>query len=189
MDIETKEGIIRPFIFTPHLRSEEDATDYSNDLLGDIKLFLASITYGEHYSKISRLGGSDRDKTINFIEKLIREREAGDATAIGIDYVMLEDKGIIRVEETTTSPGGRFRMVLLRPEVAALALKAIKAITELEQRGISPLSGPFPKNLSPGATFTDVEGRRIREKPSYAQLSVPSQESRNYYLKKIRGEV
>lgn len=189
VDIETKDGRMKPFIFTPHLRSEEDATDFSNDLLGDIKLFLASITYGEHYSRISRLGGIERDKTINFIEKLIREREAGDATPIGIDYVMLEDKGIIKVEETATLPGGRYKMVLLRPEVAKLALKAIKAISALEQRGISPLSRSSPKNLAPGVRFVDVEGRRIREKPSYAKLPAASQESRNYYLKKIRGEL
>ncbi len=79
----------KPFVFTPHLRSEENPTDLSNDLLGDVKLFLASIAFGEHYSKISRLG--------------------------------------------------------------------------------------------------DVEGRRIREKP-YAQLPQETEESRNYFLKRLREE-
>ena len=187
VDIQSNDGVTKPFVFTPHLRSEENPTDLSNDLLGDVKLFLASISFGETYSKISRLGDVDRLKTKNFIKKLIREGEAGDATAIGIDFVMLEEHGIIRVEPTPTYPSGRRKMVLLRPEVAKLGLKAIEATSSLEKRGLLPLTGAFPKNLEQGRYFTDVEGRRIREKP-YAQLPQETQESRNYYLKRLRGE-
>jgi len=188
VEIKSADGVQKRFIFTPHLRSEENPTAFSNDLLGDVKVFLASMTFGETYSKISRLGGVDREKTINFVEKLIREREAGDATAIGIDFVMLEERGIVRVEPTTTPPGTRYKMVLLRPEVGKLALKAIRAESTLEKRGLLPLSGFQTKNLSEGRYFTDVEGQRIRQKP-YARLPKEAQESRNYYLRKIRGEL
>lgn len=187
VDIQSSDGVAKPFVFTPHLRSEENPTDLSNDLLGDVKLFLASIAFGEHYSKISRLGDVDRSKTINFVRKLIREGEAGDATAIGIDFVMLEERGIIRVEPTPTFPSGRYKMLLLRPEVARLGLKAIQAISTLDKRGLLPLTGAFPKNIEDGKYFTDVEGRRIRVKP-YAQLPQETQESRNYFLKRLREE-
>jgi len=188
VDIQSGDGVTKPFIFTPHLRSEESPTSLSNDLLGDIKLFLASIGFGERYSKISRLGDIRREKTINFVKMLIREGGAGDATAIGIDYVMLEERGIIRIMPTATLPRGRYKMILLRPEVARLALKAIETASTLEKSGLVPLSGFLSKNLEQGKYFTDVEGRRIKEKP-YAKLPQEAEESRNYYLKKLRGEL
>jgi len=188
VEVKSSDGVQKEFIFTPHLRSEENPTALSNDLLGDIKLFLASMGFGETYSKISRLGGIDREKTINFVEKLIREGEAGDATAIGIDYIMLEERGIVRVEPTRTPPGTRYKMVLLRPEVGRLAVRAIKAASTLERRGILPLSGFQTKTLREGRYFTDVEGGRIRRDP-YARLPKEAQESRNYYIKKLRGEL
>jgi hypothetical protein len=188
VDIQSADGITKPFIFTPHLRSEENPTSLSNDLLGDIKLFLASIGFGERYSKISRLGDVGREKTINFVKRLIREGEAGDATPIGIDYIMLEERGIIKIAPTATPPGGRHKMILLRPEVARLALRAIETSSTLEKKGLLPLSGFLPKNLRQGKHFTDVEGRRIKEKP-YAKLPQETEESRNYYLKKLRGEL
>ena len=127
-------------------------------------------------------------KTLNFVEKLFREGEAGDATAVGIDYIMLEEHGIVRVEPTSTAPGTRYKMILLRPEVGKLALRAIKAATTLEKRGLLPLSGFQTKTLKEGRYFTDVEGGRIRRNP-YAGLPREAQESRNYYLRKLRGEL
>lgn len=186
--IKSADGEEKGFLFTPHLRSEDSPTEFSNDLLGDVKLFLAAMGFGETYSKISRLGDADREKTINFIAKLIREGEAGDATAIGVDYVMLEERGIIRVEPTPTPPGSRYKMVLLRPNVAKLALKIIKASVETPGSLLLPLRSISPKNLEEGRQFTDVEAERI-QRAAHARLPAETQEARNYYLKKLRGEV
>jgi len=188
VDIKSADGAEKGFIFTPHLRSEEQATEFSNDLLGDVKLFLASMGFGERYSKISKLGGVKREKTLNFVKKLIREGEAGDATAIGIDYVMLEGRGIIRVEPTLTPPGTRRKMVLLKPQVANLALRAMEAEIGDEKLRFVPLTGSARRTLAAGKRFTDVEGSRIKRDP-YARLPEESKEATNYYLKKLRGEV
>lgn len=183
--IKTSDNVERDFIFTPHLRSEEQATEYSNDLMGDVKLFIASMGFGEIYSRISRLGGDNREKTINFLRKLLREGEAGDATAIGIDYIMLEDRGIVRVKPTK---GQQHKMIGLKPEVIQLALKAIEASISSEKTSILPLSGSSTKTLAPGRYFTDVESGRMKRKP-YALLPNESKEAINYHLKKIRGEI
>jgi hypothetical protein len=188
VEVKSADGVEKGFIFTPHLRSEEEATEFSNDLLGDVKLFLASMRFGERYSKISQLGGVKRDKTLNFVKKLIREGEAGDATPIGIDYVMLEDRGIIRVEPTLTPPGTRHKMVLLKPQVAKLAVRAVEAEAEDQKLRFVPLAGLGGKALGTGKHFTDVEGSRIKRDP-YARLPDESKEATNYYLRKLRGEV
>ena len=154
VEVNTAAGDRREFLFTPHLTTHPDVSRYADDLLNDVRAVLACITYGENFSRISRLGGYKRDKTINTLSKLLRQKVAGDATAIGVDYNLLEERGIISVEPTATYPGGRFRMRLLRPEPVKIALKVIEdSVINLSSRPILV----HTRTLDPASIFAGPE--------------------------------
>lgn len=186
VEVNTGAGDKQQFVFTPHLTTHPDVTRLADDLLNDVRAVLACVSYGEHYSRISRLGGDNRDKTINTLHKLLREGEAGDATAIGVDYQLLETRGIITAVPTSTWPGGRYKMQLLRREPVEIALKVI------EDAVSSSASGPLlvhTKNLDPASFFAAPEQTRISAAPSLGQQPEEVKEARNYFLKTIRKEV
>jgi hypothetical protein len=184
--VNTAAGDRKEFLFTPHLTTHPDVTLFADDLLNDVRSVLSCITYGETFSRISRLGGQQRDKTINFLNKLLRNRVAGDATAIGVDYKLLEERGIITVEPTPTPPGSRFQMRLLRSEPIKIALQVVK-------ESLKSITGHplliHTKSLDPGSLFTEPEATRIQNVPALGQQPQNVREAREHYLKKIRKEV
>ncbi|HEV7857982.1 MAG TPA: hypothetical protein VGO91_05070, partial [Pyrinomonadaceae bacterium] len=186
VEVYTGSGDKQEFVFTPHLTTHPDVTRLADDLLNDVRAVLACVSYGEHYSRISRLGGEHRDKTINTLRKLLRQGEAGDATAIGVDYQLLESRGIITAIPTSTWPGGRFKMELLRSEPIEIALKVIEDAVN------SNTAGPLlvhTKNLDPASFFAAPEQTRISATPALGAQPEEVKEARNYFLKTIRKEV
>lgn len=186
VEVNTGSGDRQEFVFTPHLTTHPDVTRLADDLLNDVRAVLACISYGEHYSRISRLGGQQRDKTINTLRKLLREGEAGDATAIGVDYQLLETRGIITAKPTPTWPGGRFKMELLRREPVEIALKVIEDAVN------SNAAGPMlvhTKSLDPASFFAPPEQTRVNATPALGAQPQAVKEARNHYLKTIRKEV
>lgn len=186
VEVNTSAGDRKEFLFTPHLTTHPDVSIYADDLLNDVRAVLACITYGEIYSRISRLGGHIREKTLNFLNKLLREKEAGDATAIGVDYNLLEERGIITVEETSTPPGGRYKMRLLRPEPIKIALKVINdSIKHISSRPLLV----HTRTLDPASLFAGPEATRISNTPSLGKQPQHMKEARDHFLKTIRKEV
>ncbi len=186
VEVNTADGNRQEFVFTPHLITHPNVTRLADDLLNDVRAVLACTSYGESFSRISRLGGANRDKTINTLRKLVREGEAGDATAIGLDYKLLEERGIIVVQRTDTPPGGRYKMRLLRKEPVEIALKII------EDSVSSSLATPMmiqTKNLDPAALFASPEQTRTQLAPALGEQPEDVKEARNHFLKIIRKEV
>ncbi len=114
--IVTTAGDQRTFAFSPHLYGYRAGAQPA--LLADhadqVKLFVASIGYGVNYSVDFRLNAP-----IAFVEKLLREGEAGAATPILRDYGLLERHGIVTVEERTP---GRGTFVLQKRDIVEQAL-------------------------------------------------------------------
>ena len=184
--VHAADGRAREFAFTPLLTTHPDHPELADDLLNDVRAVLACVGYGENYSRISRLGGVRRDKTINFLRKLLRNGRAGDATAIGVDYQLLEERGIITVEATPTPPSGRHAMVLLRSEPIEIALRVIEDSTDA--------SLPMPRfvhtrDLDPASLFSGPEQTRTSLSPTLAKQPAEVKEARNHFLQKIRKEV
>ncbi len=186
VEVNTSAGDRKEFLFTPHLTTHPDVSKYADDLLNDVRAVLACITYGETYSRISRLGGNMRDKTVNFLEKLLRVKVAGDATAIGVDYNLLEERGIITVELTNTPPGGRYQMRLLRPEPIKIALRVIS--DSIRQMSSKPQL-VHTRTLDPASLFAGPEATRISTAPSLGEQPHHVKEAREHFLKTIRKEV
>lgn len=186
VEVNTSAGDRKEFLFTPHLTTHPDVALFADDLLNDVRSVLSCVTYGENFSRISRLGGTQRDKTINFLNKLLRNRTAGDATAIGVDYNLLEERGIITVEPTPTPPGGRYQMRLLRPEPLKIALQVI-------EDSLKSISGQplliHTKSLDPASLFAEPEATRIQNSPSLGKQPQNIREAREHFLKTIRKEV
>jgi hypothetical protein len=186
VEVNTAAGDRKKFVFTPHLTTHPDARSFADDLLNDVRAILACVSYGEYYSRISRLGGHKREKTINYLRKLLRNKVAGDATAIGVDYQLLEERGIISVEPTETPPGGRFQMRLLRENPLKIAL------TVIEEASDSPLSHPqlvHTKTLDPASMFVNPEETRVTAGQTLGEQPEEVKEARIYFLKKIRKEI
>lgn len=185
VEVNTADGNRKEFLFTPHLTTHPNVTRFADDLLNDVRAVLSCISYGEKFSRISRLGGIQRDKTVIFLNKLIRDKTAGDATAIGVDYQLIEERGIITVEETPTPPGGRYRMRLLREEPIRIALKIIE--DTIQSISAKPLM-IHTRTLDPASLFSSPEQTRIKNAPSLGQQPEEVKEARMYFLKKIRKE-
>lgn len=114
--IVTAAGDRKIFAFSPHFygyRAGPQST-LLDDHADQIKLFVASIGYGVHHSIDFRLRAP-----IEFVQKLLRTGEAGDATPILRDYGLLERHGIVRVEERTP---GRGTFILQQRDVVERAL-------------------------------------------------------------------
>lgn len=184
--VHAADGRSREFAFSPLLTTHPAHPELADDLLNDVRAVLACVGYGENYSRISRLGGVRRDKTVNFLRYLLRNGRAGDATAIGVDYQLLEERGIITVEPTSTPPGGRHVMVLLRSEPVEIALRVIDDSIDA--------SLPMPRfvhtrDLDPASQFSGPEETRTSLSPALGKQPVEVKEARNHFLQKIRKEV
>lgn len=116
--------IRKEFGFTPNLLGN---IEFEDDILDDVKLFLASIRFGENYTQHTTINDPE-----TFLKSLIRNGEIGPHDANGCDYTLLEKKGIVKVEYKTkyNYRTGRNRMgyflKLVKEDVATKALEIIK---------------------------------------------------------------
>jgi hypothetical protein len=92
----------KTFAFSPHFHGYRAGPQVASidDYSDQVKLFVASITYGVNYSEDFRL-----HSPIAFVEKLVSQGEAGNARPILRDYILLEKQGILGVEERTAGRG------------------------------------------------------------------------------------
>lgn len=114
--ISSSRGVQKEFGFSANLL---ESTPYTDDIMDDVKLLLASIRFGEYYTPYTTI--SSPEKFLNF---LIRNKKIGPHSANGTDFNLLERRGIVKV---TKSPhhNDRFYLELLREDVAKEALKVI----------------------------------------------------------------
>jgi hypothetical protein len=125
--IKSTRGIDKEFEFSADLLKPED---YKDDILDDVKLLLASIRFGQHYTPYSTI-----EDPKDFLTYLINNGEIGPHDANLTDYILLERRGIVRVVNKTKSKFSRYYgayvtrsgpfLELVRKDVAEEALKII----------------------------------------------------------------
>lgn len=121
--IVSSRGFQKDFGFSANLQQE---STYEDDIFDDVKLLLASIRFGENYTPYSTI--SDPQK---FLSSLIRDGEVGPHAANSTDYILLEKKGIVKVErgKKYNSYYGNWRegymLKLVKEDVARKALELI----------------------------------------------------------------
>lgn len=172
-------GFDKEFGFSANLMQHDI---YNDDILDDVKLFLASIRFGENYTLISRINDAK-----DFLNSLIRNGNIGPHIANSTDYTMLEKSGIVRVV-TKTKPsyyGGTRTgpcLELLRKDVAEEALKIIsspdyKINVDLDITDFGSL-------MDVGSSITPEEMRIFM-----GQSTESSQVIEDHALRMLRGEL
>jgi hypothetical protein len=100
-DVTTSGGQHQYFLTTPHLYGEI-AVSQGRDVCDRIKLFLDSIRHGQHFGAWHT--GKISDPVV-LLSRLLDNREIGPCTAIGTDYVLVEQAGIVRVKRSEYKRG------------------------------------------------------------------------------------
>jgi hypothetical protein len=140
------------FAFTPAMVGSLPSKELEQDHHDDVKAFLASIRFGMSFAS-----GSALTAPIRFLEKLVENREAGAAPAIGRDYLLPERRKIIKVVRVPGRYGQTFGMKLLKPDVVQTALEVLR----YGQALALPQDAAAGARLDP-ASFVSPEGDRIR---------------------------
>ena len=153
----TKRTGEKDFVTTPQMWGTIKLELLSDDILDEIKLFLDSIRYGEHYGQIGT-GRILHPEAL--VGALISTEKVGPCSAIGTDYIMLEKAGIIDVQRATEKLGEQYYMKLLKQEVG-------ERVNEIVKYGIL-LPGTTKKQLDfdfpPATSYRDPETNRIKTK-------------------------
>ncbi|MFD6694202.1 hypothetical protein ACIBSS_22625 [Micromonospora aurantiaca] len=148
--IKTMSGREKVFTFSPQFDGlgAGRATTELAGISDQVKLLVASIQYGVRYSEDFRL-----DAPLAFMNKLVNTGEAGDATPIGRDYILVEKYGILRTVPTT---GSRARFEVVKHDIVTAARDA------LAQGRLG--SGPetSPRTLVDQRDFLSPEAMRLR---------------------------
>jgi hypothetical protein len=118
--ITTSNGKEKTFAFSPHFYGYRTGTQPALiiDPADHVRLFIASMAYGVNYSEDFRLYAP-----LAFVRKLLREGEAGDATPILRDYVLLERQGIVAVKQ---SKPGRGTFILQKRDIVEKAFDVME---------------------------------------------------------------
>lgn len=171
--ISTNRGVQKEFIFS----TDFDTTNfYDNDVLDDIKLLLAAIRFGQNYTEHSKI-----QDPIIFLDALINRERVGPHTANATDYILLERRGIVRVEASSNYPG-RCYLRLLKKDVA-VAAKAL--ITDKDYGLIQHTSDININSVMDGQDFLSPEEWRI----SYAEKPQKMKEAEEYLTRVLRDEI
>lgn len=163
------------------------ADSYSDDILDDVKLLLASIRFGENYTQHSRLYDPGQ-----FLRCLIKYGEVGPHDANASDYLLLEKKGIVKVVHKTKQKWSSYYncymdrtgycLKLLRKDVAEIALKVIEG--ENYNLELKQTIDNFDAVNQEG-TFMSAEAMRMRlaDSPEYIK------EAEEYLSGVLRDEI
>jgi len=146
--IETASGREKTFTFSPQFHGlGTGRTDSGLHGISDqVKLLVASIQYGVRYSEDFRL-----NSPIAFMNRLVNEGQAGNATPIGRDYILVEKFGILR---TVPTSGNRHRFEVIKEDIVVAARDA------LAQGQLS--NGTGDGTLVNQSDYTSPEGVRVR---------------------------
>ncbi|PIH57522.1 hypothetical protein [Paenibacillus sp. LK1] len=123
--ILSSRGLQKEFGFSSNLLG---SGGYDDDILDDVKLLLASIRFGEHYTPYSTIESPEK-----FLRFLLDRGKIGPHAANETDYTLLEKKGIIKVTYGTKYSYWRQRnesgyfLELIRRDVAEAALEIVKS--------------------------------------------------------------
>ncbi|CAI6292252.1 hypothetical protein NRS6120_14565 [Bacillus subtilis] len=171
--ISTKRGVQKEFIFS----SDLDTTNfYDNDVLDDIKLLLAAIRFGQNYTEYSRI-----QDPIEFLDALIDRERVGPHSANATDYILLERRGIVKVEPSTLYKD-RYFLRLLKKDVG----RAAKALITDKDYGLIQQSSNIDINsIMDGQDFLSPEELRI----SFGEKPQLIMEAEDYIARVLRDEI
>jgi hypothetical protein len=119
--IITATGDRKIFTFSPHFYGSQAGPQPAliPDYADQVKLFVASVSYGVHHSVDFRL-----HSPLAFVQRLLTAGHAGDATPIARDYILLEKQGIVSVR---SSGYGRGTFVLRKRDVVQQAFQVMQS--------------------------------------------------------------
>jgi len=159
--IETVSGREQTFTFAPLFHGYQAglADAALLDTSDQVKLLVASIQYGARYSEDFKL-----HSPIQFLERLLRDGVAGNATPIRRDYILVERQGILAVEATS---GDRGRFVLKKEDIVQMAKQVLETGGLLTDSSIQSDS----RFLASQKNFRSPEANRILAKrPARADM-------------------
>lgn len=125
--IATGREISHEFAFSPNML---EPITTKEDIFDDVKLLLASIRFGENYTDHSRIFDAE-----SLLRAWVERGKIGPHSANETDYIMLERKGIVKVEQGSKQMYGRYGIYnaegyflkLIKKDVAKEALKYIES--------------------------------------------------------------
>lgn len=173
--VSTKVGLEKGFVFTPRMWGSLGIEKLIPDLYDDVKLFLSSVSFGKHYSGISRI-----KYPVELVEALIQRGKVGPATAIGTDFILLEKHGIVEIKEDPHWKG-RCNMYLIKEDIAKTALEILKHERVL---GLGKQAQIDAKGLCQTGEFINPEQDKIR----LGKLSAGSIKAQERLIRVLRGE-
>jgi hypothetical protein len=178
IEIRTTRGFRKQFATTPLMWGTLGPDQLiDKDVFDDVKLFLDSIRYGQHYGT---RGTGKIDSPIVLLRALLKYGTVGSCTAIGTDYPLVEQAGIVSIEQDTTQPGEQYIMKLRKEDVVQTVLDV------LEHRTALPLDNAYrvtPSGLQYPGSFVTAEETRSRE----PEMPDPVKEAYNALLTNLRS--
>jgi hypothetical protein len=169
--VQTTDGEERAFLFTPHMGRSAFSAATGADPSGHVRQLIGSMVFARTYANV-RLWSPTQ-----FLRKLIRNGEAGNASSIGTDYPMLETAGIVRVE-----PAANFyKFVLLQSDVAE------QAIEYLDSEGSG--DSPSEVGLRDQHTYRQPEAERALLQVSVARTAESTPAETRRLIAALRQEV
>ncbi|HID30393.1 MAG TPA: hypothetical protein EYP19_10370 [Desulfobacterales bacterium] len=176
--IRTTTGAHKQFATTPQMwgtLSPDQLAD--QDIFDDVKLFLDSIRYGQLYTdpRTGRILSP-----IQLLRALLRNGAVGPCTAIGTDYPLVEEAGIVSIERDLSQPGEQYIMQMKKEDVVRTVLDV------LEHQTVLPLDEPYqitPSGIEYPGSFISAEETRSRE----PEMPHPVREAYNALLTNLRS--
>lgn len=178
--ISSSRGFSKEFEFSTNLLQENSQ---DKDILDDVKLLLASIRFGENYTEYSTINDSAK-----FLRALINYGTVGPHSSNGTDYLLLEKRGIVKVEKGSkyNSYTGQTRegycLKLLKKDIAEEGLRII----ESKEYSIKLTESINDCNLiSECGSFDSPEETRVK----MGLLPEPVREAQEYLNRVLRDEL
>lgn len=183
IQIATARNVNHEFAFSPNML--EPITN-KHDILDDVKLLLASIRFGENYTNHSTIYDAER-----FLQSWIDYGEIGPHSANETDYIMLERKGIVKVEKKTKTKIGHYGaykaegyyLKLIKKDVAQEALKYIQSTKGKTNNMLNENNGM--SSLEDITDYRSPEAQRIM----LGEIPHPMKELDVYMQQILRDEV
>lgn len=149
----------RAFLTSPHFYAEV-GDQFVDDTCDRVKIFLDSIRNGQHFGRTWTGKITDPDK---LLRKLINTGEVGPCTAIGTDYIMPEQAGIVKVQRSALRRG-QFVMQLLQRDT-------VEKVHSIVITGTIPTSGVLSaSDVAQGVEFKSIE--QLRPDPGQVAASI-----------------